>query len=686
VKVECVTYVSSKASLIAGISTGSIALWRRRFDYAPSHLPTMHFAAHGGAVKQVCHVSNLDLVATASLDRHIRLWDLWQPNSKRALVQTLSGHGGGVICLEVCEDLIVSGSTDCTVRVWKGAIDPLGIVLYPWYQCTQVIKMGTWIYSLSFSPDVRVAESRGFADGEIYLGDGKGAITVYSISEGTELQFVRKLPALHSLAVTAMHYSVKDSLLISTGADLWIRVYAASTGIVLASLQSPNGSRIHSVSWDPLYKEVMFADDMGMVWLWNIFSDKISKSWQVSPRWPVHFLAFQSSTEELLLLTTGTIEFWSIQRQAQYSEFAGHTAPVTSLKVVDGPGNPEAHLIASAGEDDTIQVWDISSMRHLKKLTPIESEVLCLGYSAYNHTLLSGHEDGSLCLWNPDSGVRIKSMKHKNSVTCMTVGMHKSCEYIWSGSYDGTFIMWDSTKVTERGAHYLRSTQVGVEVYCISYMAAKNTLYVGANNGGEILTYNATLLGVPSSKLSGGHTEPVTAMALDGFFLLSAAEDGRVSVWNTVDNTLLTSFTAHQEPVRGMCVIEETGLLCTCAYDNTLKLWDYKKDEPLKIFHHPEKFCCVSYNKGKCELLAGTVETHILAFPVPMQLQAGYVEEDQATTRTRTTISEGSQSLGDDETAMDDIAETIDGSEIDLPFVPDIDDDILHRATYVRTA
>ena len=72
------------------------------------------FAAHGGAVV-TCLLFSHNRIISASDDHSIHVYC---PTTGKQL-RSLEGHEGGVWALAATKDMLVSGSTDRTVRVWN---------------------------------------------------------------------------------------------------------------------------------------------------------------------------------------------------------------------------------------------------------------------------------------------------------------------------------------------------------------------------------------------------------------------------------------------------------------------------------------------------------------------------------------------------------------------------------------
>lgn len=80
--------------------------------------------------------------------------------------------------------------------------------------------------------------------------------------------------------------------------------------------------------------------------------------------------------------------------------FTGHTGSIKTVAV-----SPNGRLMASAGEDKSIMLWDIASGKRIKKLTGHTGFIYSLSFSADNGVLVSGSADSTVCVWdvNTDS-------------------------------------------------------------------------------------------------------------------------------------------------------------------------------------------------------------------------------------------------------------------------------------------
>jgi len=96
------------------------------------------------------------LIATASADRTIKVWDCYDRDLKQRCVQTLVGHGGSVTGLTYLNGNLVSCSTDHTVRIWRSvSTERNNLLMYPFFECIQEILAPSAVsYALGQAPSL----------------------------------------------------------------------------------------------------------------------------------------------------------------------------------------------------------------------------------------------------------------------------------------------------------------------------------------------------------------------------------------------------------------------------------------------------------------------------------------------------------------------------------------------------
>jgi WD40 repeat protein len=221
-----------------------------------------------------------------------------------------------------------------------------------------------------------------------------------------------------------------------------------------------------------------------------------------------------------LLILIGTLSAQDL-KIINTLEKSGHSIVAIAI-------SPDGKQIATAGTDNEILLWDLSSGTVVNTLKGHTNWILGLNYSPNGHYLVSGSKDNTAKIWDIRSGAEITALKG-HSGTVATVIYSNDGKYIATGSADATAKIWDAAS-------------------------------------GILL------------KTLGGHTKEVTAIAFnpDATQLVSTGADMQLKVWDVLAGNLLKTGAAHDKYVRSIAFSPDGKYIATGGDDKLIKLWDAK--------------------------------------------------------------------------------------------------------------
>ncbi|MEM8923309.1 MAG: serine/threonine-protein kinase [Actinomycetota bacterium] len=259
----------------------------------------------------------------------------------------------------------------------------------------------------------------------------------------------------------------------------------------------------------------------------------------------------------------GTVQVWDpADAETTTATYAGHVGTVWSIAELDGG------LVASAGADTIVHVWD-----------PADTETTIASYSGHTGEVLSVAElddglvasaglDGTVQVWDPaDAEATIATYRGHRSIVWFAEGL--SGGLVVSGSVDGALHVWDpSDPDTTIG------TYTGHEGEVWSVTELDGGLVASAGLDGTVQVWDPADPGITIATYR-GHGEQVWSVTeLDDGLVASADFNGVAHVWDPSDvGTTIARYSGHTEPVRALESLSN-GLVASAGVDGTVQIWD----------------------------------------------------------------------------------------------------------------
>jgi len=155
---------------------------------------------------------------------------------------------------------------------------------------------------------------------------------------------------------------------------------------------------------------------------------------------------------------------------------------------------------------------------------------------------------------------------------------------------------------------------LGQEIHAIYYDDKADQLIVGGNP----IDVNIWDINTGENKkiLKGIHTDSVTCMTMDGYFLFTGSDDHTIVIWNLDNYSYVDTLSAHKQSLQYLMMLSN-GFLVSCAYDHKIHIWDYTTGEIKETLKRKkEEFKCMDVLEESNILLAGTNDKNIVTFNI----------------------------------------------------------------------
>ena len=281
---------------------------------------------------------------------------------------------------------------------------------------------GASVYTVAFSPDGHLLASGG-TDNAVILWDVSGQSKFRTLIG-------------HNDWVKSVAFSPNGQLLASVSMDASLKLWEVSSGTNLTSRKQ--NDRMETVTFSLNGKTFATCGHIdGFIDLWAVSKKHISHVDRISG----HLSAVSSvafSPDGLMLASAGdddTVKLWNIDDKSEIKSITEHSSDVRSIVF-----SPDGTMLASGGKDNTVKLLEIPSGNVLATLK--HDYVESVAFSPDGRTLASAGADYTIKLWSSSSQAELASLKgHRNGVT--SVAFSPDGRTLASGSRDGTVLIWN---------------------------------------------------------------------------------------------------------------------------------------------------------------------------------------------------------------------------------------------------
>ncbi|KAG0366973.1 hypothetical protein BGX24_003463, partial [Mortierella sp. AD032] len=553
---------------------------------------------HTKSVNCIVFSPDPQLIASGSSDKTTRVWNA----HSGALVIVLEGHKGVVtsIAFSSAGHQIVTGSKDGTVRLWNlatgEALNIFGSKAGADILSVAFSSNGKWIASGGEDGDVRIWDAVDYK-GTPHVNDHGGVINCIIFSpdnihiasgsdDGTIIIWNMDTKNTehiirHDGAVKCLAYSPTGDNIASGGDDQYVRIWNAETGVIDSTLDHRND--VLSLCYS--------ADGTR---LWTGSANYKAYAWSKVPvlrRTDIASNAeFSENCQEVVWSPGGKdVQLWNMDSGALKSVLKGHTKDIESVSF-----SLFYNIIATASRDGMVKLWDSQTGECLANLKSHAGEAAKIMFSP-NGLQIATCGGMKVRLWN---------LSITKSESPSEVG--EQCTPPQPGR--------SSSKASDQSKQQTYNLSiVATELFSYDFNAATSPVFspdgkeVSAGTADDVVLRYATHSGEALAPLS-GHAGIVTCIdySLLGDMIATGGEDRIARIWSREKGELKLELNGHRNRITCIAFSPCSNYVATGSADKTICLWSSSLRGPgMVLAGEGGSILCLAYSPDGRFLISG---------------------------------------------------------------------------------
>lgn len=488
-------------------------------------------------------------VISGSNDCTVRVWDMKTGELKR----TLEGHKNWVKAVAVTpsDKFVVSGSNDCTIRIWELESGKL----------IRILKGHKhWVKSVAITPDGHYIVSGSF----------DCTIRIWDIATG---QNIRTLEG-HESGVNAIAITPDCKYVVSGSNDHTIRIWDMETGGLVRTLEghedwvtavavSPDAKYIVSGSWDCTIR------------IWDMKTGaQIGKLINGQEDW-ITTIAITPDGKYIVCGSSDcTIQIWDMENR-ELIKTQRQPVSVNAIAVT-----PNGEYVVSGSDDRVIYVWHWTSGLLARTLGHQISANAVAGAPNGKH-VVCGSNDFAIRIWNLETGKLIKTLEGlKNRIT--TIAISPNGSHIVYGLDDHAIHIWNSVtgeiKMLDDHEDWTRTLVVTPNRKIIVGGASNNTIRIWSLDTSKLIN----TIEIPDNTVN------AIAITPNEKFIIYGSSHGIIRLQNIESRELIWSLKGHENTIKTLAVTPDGKRVVSGSDNLTVRIWELKTGKLIKTIEGRE--------------------------------------------------------------------------------------------------
>ena len=583
----CLSWAKETSTLYSGGVSGVLYAWdidtmESRFQMGTVGKSGAGVESHRDMILDLLNIPSLESIASASMDRTIRLWDANTGKHKKVL----EGHSKGVRSLAYSPDyrFLVSAGFDYDAYVWNPYVKNLILRLngHTASLCNvEIIPNTPQIITADTTGVFKVWDIRNFACVQTLVGENITwmrdfvSLTPHKrlVAAGRrfymfDYEILANPELTDDLPIFCALYN-KTSLTILTGAGRDVKVWDACSGKLMRHYRNLTGSDLTSLILDDRERKFIVGDHAGCIRVYDYMNGAEMKVFA----YPEHDgeRAHGAEVTKLLYISEYKVVVstsWDLSILVHDEEdpeegvllrrmSGGHRNDVTCAAF-----SHNLSLISSGDADGALQLWDFEFARLEGSCFGHTNGITALAFLDPYPGILAADNDGNVCLWGV-RGAR-SSLKGRNLFRFKNISEGEECPVlvlVWRNPWLITGDEKGWVKKFDLSDALARLDQRGFCPTRKQYACENARRKLGGGGGGAkesrlVDKYKSHASKRRMQKKAKSATRSMTSLAIE------------------VELEAGASWKAHNDSIYSLEYIDEPEGILTSSFDRLVKLFD----------------------------------------------------------------------------------------------------------------